>query len=56
MFIVEWFFDYPRDKNPAAFALLAHWIVPRYDGPRKWKRAVAGIVRELGPAECKTIE
>jgi hypothetical protein len=45
---------YLRDKNEVALALLAHWIVPLYNAPRKWymskwpQKLVASIAKELG--------
>jgi hypothetical protein len=57
----EEFLDCLSDKNHVALALLAHWIVPLHNGPKKWymahwpQRLVACIARELGATGSDTI-
>jgi hypothetical protein len=62
MLMTDDFLVYLRDKNEVAIALLAHWIVPLYNAPRKWymsewpQNVVASIAKELGPTKTSTIE
>jgi hypothetical protein len=62
MLMTDEYLVYLRDKNEVAIALLAHWIVPLYHGPRKWymtkwpQKVVASIAKELGPVRRNTIE
>jgi hypothetical protein len=47
------FFECLREKDEVALALLAHWIVPCYNAPRKWymddwpRKVVVSITKEL---------
>jgi hypothetical protein len=48
------YFECLRERNEVALALLAHWIVPCYNAPRKWylddwpREIVGSIAKELG--------